>query len=130
MKQPAQTFKVLADPVRLQLLQLLTKAGKPLCVCELVDSLNLPQYAVSRHLKELDRTGLIQSTKEGRWVYYSIAAKLEGFKKSLLNILNQIITDDGSEIQNRLEKRLKMRIQGKCALGIQNKQLISGEKNK
>ncbi|MFX8278073.1 metalloregulator ArsR/SmtB family transcription factor, partial [Acinetobacter baumannii] len=45
---------------------------KEVCVCELVDSLEVPQYHVSRHWKELRNARLLRARRDGRWVYYSL----------------------------------------------------------
>ena len=67
----ARDFAVLADPVRLRLLSLLTSApAGEACVCELVDPLDRSQPTVSHHLKILVGAGLIVGEKRGRWVWY------------------------------------------------------------
>ena len=67
----ADDFAVLADPVRLRLLSLLTSApAGEACVCELVEPLGRSQPTVSHHLKVLAGAGLITGEKRGRWVWY------------------------------------------------------------
>ncbi len=67
----AHDFAVLADPVRLRLLSLLTSApAGEACVCELVEPLDRTQPTVSHHLKILVEAGLIVGEKRGRWVWY------------------------------------------------------------
>lgn len=67
----AGVFSVLADPVRLRLLSLITSvpAGEA-CVCELVEPLDRTQPTISHHLKVLAGAGLIEGEKRGRWVWY------------------------------------------------------------
>ena len=65
-----QFFKVLSEPVRLRLLNLLLDQGA-LCVCDLVSGLGLPQSVVSRHLAYLRKYKLLDTRKEGQWVYFS-----------------------------------------------------------
>jgi ArsR family transcriptional regulator len=65
------TLKALADTTRLRILGLLA-AGET-CVCNIHESLGLPQPKVSRHLAYLRRMGLVETRKEGLWVYYRIA---------------------------------------------------------
>ena len=67
-----EVMKSLADETNLRLLGLI-KLHEELCVCEFEDMLELPQPTVSRHLKALADSGLIQARKDGRWRYYSIA---------------------------------------------------------
>ncbi len=64
-------LKALADVTRLRLLGLLM-AGE-VCVCDLHDSLRLPQSKVSRHLAYLRKAGLVETRREGLWVHYRLA---------------------------------------------------------
>ena len=67
----ARDFAVLADPVRLRLLSLLTSApAGEVCVCDLVEPLGRSQPTVSHHVKILADAGLIVGEKRGRWVWY------------------------------------------------------------
>jgi ArsR family transcriptional regulator, arsenate/arsenite/antimonite-responsive transcriptional repressor len=69
----AEAFKALADPVRLQLLNLIATAESgEACACDLVDPVGRSQPTVSHHLKVLREAGLIQSDKRGTWVWYSV----------------------------------------------------------
>lgn len=124
MKDTANTFKVLGEPIRLRLLHLLLRAKKEICVCELVDSLRVPQYAISRHIKELEREGLVRSRREGKWVYYSPEKPGDSFHKKLLETVLTLPENSSKEDQKNFEKRLKLRAGGKCILGVQNKNLV------
>jgi ArsR family transcriptional regulator len=64
-------FRALSDPTRLRILHLLQ--GGELCVCDLVDILDVPQPTASRHLAYLRKTGLVLTRKEGHWNYYRLA---------------------------------------------------------
>ena len=61
-------FKILSDPTRLRLLNLL--AGGDTCVCELTDTLGVVQPKVSRHLARLKRAGLVDARRNGKWIHY------------------------------------------------------------
>ncbi len=69
----AALFKTLSEPVRLRIVYLLLGAGE-LCVCDLVETLDLSQSVVSRHLAYLRNNGLAATRREGPWVYYKIIA--------------------------------------------------------
>jgi len=56
-----------ADPTRLRVLNLLG-AGE-LCVCDIVEILDLPQPTVSRHLAALRDTGLVAVTREWKFAH-------------------------------------------------------------
>ncbi|MCL4121756.1 UNVERIFIED_CONTAM: hypothetical protein GTU68_011280 [Idotea baltica] len=51
---------------------LLIKQMDELCVCELTHALSLAQPVISRHLALLKEAGILQSRKQGLWVYYAI----------------------------------------------------------
>jgi ArsR family transcriptional regulator len=67
-RKPAILFKTLADPTRLRLLNLL--ASGETCVCELTDTLRVVQPKVSRHLAHLKRAGLVEASRNGKWMHY------------------------------------------------------------
>jgi ArsR family transcriptional regulator len=68
----ASLFKALGDPQRVRVVNLLTNAGEPVCVCDITESLGLSQSTVSFHLKKLINAGLLQREQRGTWAYYSI----------------------------------------------------------
>ncbi|MGH3458950.1 metalloregulator ArsR/SmtB family transcription factor [Aeromicrobium sp.] len=69
----APLMKALADPVRLRLLSLVAShADGEACVCDLNDAFDLSQPTISHHLKVLHDVGLLDRSKRGVWVYYSI----------------------------------------------------------
>jgi DNA-binding transcriptional ArsR family regulator len=76
MQATEKLFRALADEERLRILNLLLLDKHGVCVCELVDTLRLPQYQVSRQLGVLRDAGLVAGEKRGTWVYYSIAPEL------------------------------------------------------
>lgn len=69
----AARFKVLSEPLRLQILQTL-EAGK-IAVSDLASVVETTQPNVSRHLKILQDAGLVARQQQGNTVYYSIADK-------------------------------------------------------
>jgi ArsR family transcriptional regulator len=69
----APLLKALADPVRLRLLSLVAShSDGEACVCDLNDAFDLSQPTISHHLKVLHEVGLLDRSKRGVWVYYSI----------------------------------------------------------
>jgi ArsR family transcriptional regulator len=75
MERLARTFKALADPTRLRIMNLLLQ--QPGCVCELHRMLGLPQPLISRHLAYLRNAGLVDDERQGMRVRYRLRA--EGF---------------------------------------------------
>lgn len=66
----AALLAAVADPIRLQLLHLLV--GKTRCVCDLQPEPAIPGNLLSYHLKVLREAGLIEGTRRGRWIDYSL----------------------------------------------------------
>jgi len=74
MREILKTLGVLGNPVRLRLRRLLR--GQELCVCEFVDALRIPQYAVSRHLRSLRALGLVAARRDWRWMHYRLGSEM------------------------------------------------------
>jgi ArsR family transcriptional regulator, arsenate/arsenite/antimonite-responsive transcriptional repressor len=68
----ANVAKALADPVRVQLVDVLRKHAGKVCVCELVPLFELSQPTVSHHLKVLREAGIVGSERQGLWAYYYV----------------------------------------------------------
>src|SRR5829696_3656281 len=69
----APLLKALADPVRLRLMSLVAShEGGEACVCDLNDAFELSQPTISHHLKVLHEAGLLDRSKRGVWVYYTV----------------------------------------------------------
>jgi DNA-binding transcriptional ArsR family regulator len=66
-----EALRALAHPARMELMAHIAARG-PLCVCHLNDDLQYSQPVISKHLSVLRRAGLVESRREGRWVYYSV----------------------------------------------------------
>lgn len=84
----ASLFKSLSEPVRLRIMSLLLEQGE-LCVCELVDTLNLSQSVVSRHLAYLRNNQLVTAKREGAWMYYKINENTGVDMSALFQFLTQ-----------------------------------------
>lgn len=71
MREFMTAAKALADRNRTRVLMFL-RSGE-LCVCQIIEMLGLAPSTVSRHMNILHRAGLVESRKEGRWVYYRLS---------------------------------------------------------
>ena len=71
IKRLEQVFFGYADKTRLMILELL--ADEELCSCEIMAALGLTEPTTSHHLGILERTGLVASRRDGKWVFYRIA---------------------------------------------------------
>ncbi len=65
-----ESFKVLSDPNRLEIVELLLKGET--CGCTLIDKLPISQPTLSYHLKAITNAGLAISRREGNWVKHYI----------------------------------------------------------
>lgn len=121
----AVLLQALSEPARLRIMALLCGAGSDLCVCEIVDALEQPQYQVSRNLKILQRARFVAERREGKWVHYGVASGLDRFRemalKAIASIPKQVLASD----QRELNRRLKLRENGKCLVGVQKTHLLS-----
>ncbi|MCL6628355.1 MAG: metalloregulator ArsR/SmtB family transcription factor [Armatimonadetes bacterium] len=73
-------FKALADPARIRIVEVLSTSDE-MCVCNIMKQLGMTQPAVSHHLSVLKNAGLVQSRRQGQWIYYSLC----------LNMLSDIV---------------------------------------
>ena len=70
--QLAEDLQLLADPVRLQILDLLASRPGQVCVCDLEAALPVRQPTVSHHLRLLRRAGLVAVQRRGLWAHYTL----------------------------------------------------------
>lgn len=63
-------LRVLAEPVRWRIVELL--AAEELCVCHLVEALEIPQPLVSHHLRTLREEQLVETSRYRYWTYYRL----------------------------------------------------------
>jgi ArsR family transcriptional regulator, arsenate/arsenite/antimonite-responsive transcriptional repressor len=68
--ETARVFKALADPHRVEIINLLATSPDPVCVCEFTGPLGVSQPTVSHHLKKLVAAGLLEREQRGTWAYY------------------------------------------------------------
>ena len=66
----AETFKVLGDPTRVKILQVLSK--RELCVCDISAVIGMGQSAVSHQLRALRNARLVKYRRDGKMVWYSL----------------------------------------------------------
>jgi len=99
-------LKALSDETRLRILNLLYE--RELCVCDVMNILQISQAKASRHLIYLKKAGLVKDRKYAQWAYYSVH-KDERFKfiDALVydNVRNMDpYADDLKNLMDRLQK--------------------------
>lgn len=84
--------KAISDPTRVRMLKLLE--GGELCVCKIMEVLDLVQSTASKHLNILKMAGLVESRKNGTWSYYRLAEKDRDHNKDFLKFIDLHLNDD------------------------------------
>lgn len=84
IRDAVEVLKALAHPIRLGIVQLLAdKAGhgiedetccqtSEVCVCKITELFEVSMATISHHLKLLREAGLLESRRDGAWIYYSL----------------------------------------------------------
>ncbi len=85
-------FKALSVTIRLRIINFLSSGE--LCVCDLVELLNLPQSTVSRHLSVLKEVKIISDRRTGKWIHYQLSFDLIKKYPGLNEIINLIGNDE------------------------------------
>ncbi|SFI81771.1 ArsR/SmtB family transcription factor [Thermoflavimicrobium dichotomicum] len=101
-EQLAEFHKALSDKTRLRILALLKV--EELCVCELVEILQMTQPAVSQHVRKLKNAKLVKERRNGQWVFYSLDGSIYPFIESVLDTL----PDMRDEVEALKKKGLKV----------------------
>jgi len=70
MEATIKMFKALSDETRLRIYLLLLQGE--LCVCELVNILNMEQSRISHSVRILKEAGLVVNRREGKWIIYAV----------------------------------------------------------
>ncbi len=71
MKNLMAILKALADESRVRIFMAL--AGGELCVCQIVELMGLAPSTISKHMFLLKQANLLESRKQGRWMFYRLA---------------------------------------------------------
>lgn len=87
IQKRAKVFKALSDEKRLRILDYLKHGEK--CACKLTEELDIPQSALSYHMKILCEAGIIDKREEGKWSHYSISEK---GGRDIINMLQEMIS--------------------------------------
>lgn len=70
IQEAAERFKALADETRLKVAYALLQ--EELCVCDAADIINASTATTSHHLRQLRKSGIAESRREGKHIFYSI----------------------------------------------------------
>jgi ArsR family transcriptional regulator len=70
----AAVFRALGDATRVRIVNVLATSDEPVCICNLVEPLELTQPTVSHHMKKLLDVGLVEREQRGKWAYFTLNA--------------------------------------------------------
>lgn len=84
----AAAFKALSNPVRLQIIDLISQGGGQVCGCDIERHFDLTQPTISHHLKVLRDAGLIYSEANGVWVLHRLNTSMLTALQGLLMLFN------------------------------------------
>lgn len=90
----ADILKLAGNDVRLKILFLLGRE-EHLCPCDLSDILDMSIPAVSQHLRKLKDVGIVETTRDGQVIFYSLN---NSFRQVLQPSFNQIIENKLLEV--------------------------------
>ena len=98
-------FKALADATRLRILGLLLTGE--ICVCDIHESLKIPQPKASRHLAYLRRCGLVETRRDGLWIHYRLGTLADPVLAAIGDAVRHALThlDSVHRDGERLERR-------------------------
>lgn len=97
---PVTVFRALGDELRLAILMLVRDQRK-LCVYELTTALDSSQPKVSRHLANLKEAGLLETERQGQWIYYLLNPHMPQW---LMKVLNETSDSNTSLVERELER--------------------------
>ena len=75
VEKAATILKLLGDKTRLTMIKMLDT--NDCCVCEFVEIFKTSQPAISQHLRKLKDAGIVQETRRGQWIIYSLNKESE-----------------------------------------------------
>ncbi|MEW5784855.1 MAG: metalloregulator ArsR/SmtB family transcription factor [Bacillota bacterium] len=79
--------KALGEETRIRIILMLCQ--EEMCICELMEQLNLSQTAISHHVKILKQAGLVKDRRNGKWNFYSIDKR--GFTRQFRRLHKEIM---------------------------------------
>ena len=108
MREFMNITKALADETRVRTLLSLRKGE--LCVCQITKLFGLAPSTVSKHLSILFQAGLVESRKDGRWIYYQLPGKnAPVVVREVLDWIEKALADNPHVLEDnkKLKKILK-----------------------
>jgi ArsR family transcriptional regulator, lead/cadmium/zinc/bismuth-responsive transcriptional repressor len=85
--QATETLKILSDPTRFEILELLMSTSDELCVKEIAETVGMSHSATSHQLNRLEDKGIVSSHRTGQTICYTVISS--PLTATLRHIINQ-----------------------------------------
>ena len=90
IKDVEHLCKALADATRLRILGLLLSGE--VCVCDIHETLKIPQPKASRHLAYLRKAGLVDARRDGLWMHYRLTDVADPILRTIRDAVAHALT--------------------------------------
>ena len=116
MRDLIRVFRALSDETRIRILKLLLEHDS-LCVCEIMQALDISQTRASRNLSILRDVGFLKDERKGVWIHYSINREaVNKYCLPIASLLKNWLNDNKKIIEDRerLSKTVKLSEKSGC----------------
>lgn len=124
MQAAIQFVQALADSTRWRIIHLVF--DQPLCVCELAETLKLPQSTLSSQLRVIQKAGLLDCERRGKWLFYRVKPEFREVLTALFRHFDSTpasdpqLIKDATKAQQRVQRREKTCCPGPDKLACQS----------
>ncbi len=114
-----KAFKVLSDETKMRILNLLLE--RECCVCEVMQSLEIPQSRASRGLIALHDAGFLKLRKERLWSLYSLDEEgIRGYRSRLVEAVREALKDSKAAALDKERLKKAERVGARCVTSPEN----------
>lgn len=109
--------KALSDPTRVRILYALLQSD--LCVCEMVDALEMGQSTLSSHLQTIRQAGVVETNRRHKMVSYALTSEAKPLIEAIM-ASNHLALEADRRISRdlaRVRERIQLRKNDICVLG-------------
>lgn len=103
MRDLTKVLKAISDETRIRIMKVLLEK-ESLCVCEIMQALDITQTRASKNLRILKEAGFVVDRREGSWVHYSVDEGANKYCKAISSLIKEWLND--SEIIMEDKRRL------------------------
>ena len=107
MNEVLSVTKALSDGNRLRTVIALREMTE-LCVCQVTEMLGLAPATISRHISILQNAGLVESRKNGRWIFYRLSDKAK--REPLVTVMDWLAESMDRSIEIRADRKYLRKI--------------------